>query len=84
MTLEKRVDLSALTQRWPSAFVARSEIGRFTGGMISPGTVANLDCKGLGPEGRITVGKKVVYPVDALVRWLEARASRTAEPCHVD
>lgn len=69
------VDLSKLISKWPSAYVARSEVGRFSGGLISPGTLANLDCKGEGPEGRIRVGKKVAYEVHALVRWLEGRAS---------
>jgi hypothetical protein len=76
--MKQQIDLSALTEKWPSAYVARSEIGRFTGGMISPGTVANLDCQGRGPEGRITVGRRAVYPVEALVRWLEARAGNAA------
>jgi hypothetical protein len=69
-----RPDLSKLIQKWPSAYVARSQVSRFTGGLISPGTLANLDCKGLGPDGRVRVGKKVAYEVHALVRWLEERA----------
>lgn len=72
------IDLSALAKRWPSAYVARTEVGRFTGGLIAPGTIANADYLGRGPEGRIHIGKKVVYEVGALIRWLEQRATTTA------
>ena len=68
-----KLDLSRLIEKWPSAFVARPEIARFTGGLIQAGTLANLDAKGLGPEGKIRVGRKVAYEVHALVKWLEGR-----------
>ena len=35
-----------LKTKWPSAIVARTEIGRFSGGMLSPGYLANLDSIG--------------------------------------
>ena len=71
-----KVDLSQLKARWPSAFVARTEIKTFSGGLISEKYVANLDSQGAGPEGRFKVGRKVAYPIDALVAWLEGRSSR--------
>jgi hypothetical protein len=66
-------NLSKLIEKWPSAYVVRSEVARFTGGMIQPGTLANLDSQGLGPEGKIRVARKVAYEVLSLVRWLEGR-----------
>ncbi len=63
----------SLTEKWPSAFVAREKIAEFTGGAITPGRMANLDCQGVGPE-RIRIGRKICYPVTSLVRWLEERA----------
>jgi len=63
-----------MVKRWPSAFVARTEFNKFTGGLYSNKYLANLDGKGLGPEGRIRAGRKILYPVDAVIRWLEARA----------
>lgn len=66
-------NLSKLIEKWPSAYVVRSEVGKFTGGMIQPGTLANLDSKGLGPEGKVRVARKVAYEVRAFVRWLESR-----------
>ena len=53
--------------------LARQSVGKLTGGIIQPGTCANLDSKGLGPEGRFLIGKKVVYSRDAFLKWLEAR-----------
>ncbi len=64
-----------MKERWPSAIVARSEIHRFSGGMVTAGTMANHDCMGTGPEQRVLLGRrKVAYPVSALVDWLRGRA----------
>ena len=53
----------SMADRWPSTWVARQEIKRFTGGIINPKYLANLDSQGKGPEGRIRVGRKIAYPV---------------------
>jgi hypothetical protein len=63
---------------WPSPVVARTEIKKFTGGALSGRTVANLDSRGEGPEGRFRLGRKTVYPKDKLVEWLERRMSQEA------
>jgi hypothetical protein len=68
-------DLSGLKNRWPSGVVARTQIPTFTGGAMSEKYVANLDSQGAGPDGRFKIGRKVVYPIDNLIRWLEARSS---------
>lgn len=65
--------LAALKERWPSAYVARTKVGEFTGGLVSPGTVANADSKGEGPEGAIRMGRNTGYPVDGFLRWLQKR-----------
>ena len=64
-----------LGSKWPSAWVARTEIERFAGGMISEKYLANLDSQGKGPAGRIRCGRKVVYPVAELIAWLESRSA---------
>jgi len=56
--------------KWPSAIIARAEVGKFTGGGLSPKYLANLDCKGIGPKGRFKMGRRVCYSVPALVEWL--------------
>ena len=66
-------DFKSMLAKWPSSFVARERIGEFSGGILTPRYCANLDSKGLGPEGRVRVGRKIAYPVDLLIRWLENR-----------
>lgn len=71
-------DLSLLAARWPSPLVAREKISEFSGGILTPKTMANMDCNGEGPKGRITCGRKVAYPVAELIAWLESRSNMAA------
>lgn len=64
----------AMADRWPSTVVARTEIRNFTGGLYSPGRLANLDSLGEGPREKVRVGRKVCYPVTSLIEWLEERS----------
>jgi hypothetical protein len=64
-----------MAEKWPSLFVARSEVKRFSGGILTGKYLANLDCAGKGPPGRIRVGRKVAYRVDSLVEWLQSRST---------
>lgn len=54
--------------------IARSEIGKYLGGMLSSRYLQNLDAGGKGPV-RIRFGGKVGYLRDDLIRWLEGRSS---------
>lgn len=63
-----------LRKNWPSTLVSRSEIKRFSGGIITPSYIANMDCRGLGPAERIRIGRKIAYPVDSLIAWLKAKS----------
>jgi hypothetical protein len=67
-------DFSKLFEKWPSPLVARSEVSRFSGGLLNPKTLANHDSNGTGPKGRIKCGRKIAYPVTELVAWLEGRS----------
>jgi hypothetical protein len=69
-----RPDFSPLADKWPSPYVSRSEVPRLTGGIINAKTLANCDSNGIGIADRIRVGRKIVYRVDALIAWLEARS----------
>lgn len=62
-------------ERWPSSVVARTEIGKFTGGAMSEKYIANLDSLGEGPSVRLKTGRKVLYPVIPLTQWLVGRSS---------
>jgi hypothetical protein len=66
-------NFSHLADKWPSSLVARERIGDFTGGIWSPGYIANID-KTLGLT-RLRVGGKVAYRVEEVIAALEARAS---------
>ncbi len=69
MTLSEK-----LIESWPSPIVARAEVGRFSGGLLHPRTLANLDALGVGP-GKIVVGRRVAYDRDALAKWVEDRST---------
>lgn len=77
MAEEKKTnpDLSAFIEAWPAPFVERQHLKEFSGGLIDPRTMANMDAKGAGPAGRVKIGRKVIYPVKSLVEWLESRAT---------
>jgi len=72
--MERTISLKALADNWPSPYVAREEIERFSGGIITTKYIANLDSMGTGPKGRFRCGRKVVYPVASLVEFMESRS----------
>lgn len=77
--MKRKVDFSCLADKWPSAMVAREDVGKFSGGLLHPATMANHDSAGTGPKNRFRVGKKVVYWVKDLIAWMEERASYVDE-----
>ena len=42
-TRSPKPNLKALQEKWPSPYVAREEVGRFSGGVLNPRTLANFD-----------------------------------------
>jgi hypothetical protein len=73
--VEMQIDLQKLVRQWGSPFVARTEVERFSGGILSAKYLANLDSLNSGPPGRIRIGRKVAYDVEKLVQWMEERAA---------
>lgn len=63
-----------LKKTWPSAIVARKDVGKFSGGLLHPRYMSNLDSRKEGPAGKIKLGRRVAYSVDSLIEWMEARA----------
>lgn len=59
--------------KWPTSFVARSEVKTFTGGLYSSGHLANCDSLGTGPMGSFKIGRQKCYSVDSLCDWLIGR-----------
>ena len=71
---EVRNHFNDLIQKWPSSFVSRDKVPEFTGGAISSGRMANLDCLREGPSQRIRLGRKVCYPIKPFIEWLIKRS----------
>lgn len=67
--------LRKLAHAWPSPLVARSEVAKFSGGLLHPRTLANADSLGNGPPEKIRIGRKVAYPVEELLLWMAERAT---------
>jgi predicted DNA-binding transcriptional regulator AlpA len=65
--------LKSLADKWPSTIVSRDKIADFTGGLISKGTIANLDSEGQGPPKFYLGPRKIGYPIETLIPWLEDR-----------
>lgn len=75
MTVKNEINFSKMAERWPSEIIARNEVGKFTGGLISGRTMANLDSKNEGIEDRFYMGNKTGYFVKSFINWLEKRAT---------
>ena len=64
--------ISELEKSLPPVF-ARKEVGRLTGGLVAPHTLANADAKGEGPAGRLLIGRHTAYNRGDFLTWLKAR-----------
>jgi len=69
------MDLQKLKERWPSSIVSRAKVGEFSGGILNPKSLANADSAGVGPAGRIRIGRLVAYDIDQLILWMESRST---------
>lgn len=71
---QQSVDLSALAKKWQHPYVCRKDMVWFSAGMATPAAVRNDDAAGIGPAGRLRVGRTIAYPVKEVIRWLESKA----------
>lgn len=67
--------IDEMAAAWPSPVVARKKVGEFSGGILSAKTLANLDCRKEGPEGRFIVCNQIVYPTQSLVKFMKDRVA---------
>jgi hypothetical protein len=65
--------IKLLTDSWEAPFVTRSETAHFSGGIIKPRHLANLDAQGAGPPVRLQFGGRVAYPKKVLAEWIADR-----------
>ncbi|AAS97301.1 hypothetical protein [Nitratidesulfovibrio vulgaris] len=56
--------------------IARKASKWFTGGGLSPKTLANDDKLGRGPRERLVIGEQIYYPREAFVSYLESKGVR--------
>ena len=68
-------DFSKIIENCQSGYIPRTKLFEATGGLLHPGTEANNDSLGIGIPGRIKIGRKVVYPVKAVVEYLQSKVN---------
>lgn len=61
-------------------FMARSEVPKLLGGVVSAKTLANKDSLDEGPGVYKRVGGKVVYRTIDLLEWFDARSVAESAP----
>ena len=61
---------------WQSPFITRDQLHKVTGGLIHPRTIRNLDSLGKGINGKFNIGRKVVYPIEEVVKFLEDKMGK--------
>jgi len=57
-----------------SEFPSRAEVSRLIR-IYTPRSLANLDCQGLGPPGRLIIAGRVCYKRDQVILWFAGLAS---------
>lgn len=73
--MPKESCFKTLFQRSTSPALTREAIERMTMGLIKAKTLANLDYQGLGPKNRFRCGRKVLYPIESVIEFLESRSA---------
>ncbi len=58
---------------WPSSIVARTELSKFSGGLLKRITQSSRDSRGTGCP-KIKVGRNVCYRKQDLIEWLIKKA----------
>lgn len=53
--------------------IARKAVKWFTGGGLTPKTLANDDKKGKGPKTRKVIGEQIYYPREDFIDYLERK-----------
>ena len=64
----KREFLDLLAGELPPV-IARKDVERLLGGIVTRKTLANADARGAGPETAYAVGRNVVYRRESLLDW---------------
>lgn len=78
MSQEVSFDFKKLAETWGAPLVARRDVAQFSGGILHPRTMANLDSLGKGP-GKILIGRRAFYDTWSLVSWIENRGGKNEQ-----
>ncbi len=68
-------DFTQIIKNNPSGYILRTKLSEKTGGLLHGRTMANLDSLGIGVPGRISIGRKVAYPVHSVVEYLQSKVT---------
>lgn len=68
-------DFNELAEAWGAPIVARTDVAKFSGGLLHPRTMANLDSLHKGP-GKIMIGGRACYVTKTLVEWMKNRRKK--------
>jgi len=83
---QAKPDFTQIIKNNPSGYILRTKLSEKTGGLLHGRTMANLDSMGdLGIQGRISIGRKIAYPVEAVVEYLKSKVTVNravgSDPC---
>ena len=70
------IDFDKLAEDWPSPFVARSEIEKFTKGLYKARSMATFDSIGNGLKRKICWGNKIGYLKKDVIEWLKGKKGK--------
>lgn len=71
--------LKSLKENCPSPLVERSQLAVFSGGLLNPKTMRNLDALKKGIPGKMRLNRKVFYPVENVIQWMEEHINEGKE-----
>lgn len=63
-----KFDFKEFAKEWPSPFISRSEIEKFTGGALKKHTLATLDSSKKGISPRFRLNRNVFYRIEDVVK----------------
>lgn len=69
-------DLEKLDNDWPSPFVARTEIEKFTQGKYKPSSMKRFDTKNEGINRKIKFKSKIAYLKEDVINWLKGKLKK--------
>lgn len=70
------LDLEKIAEEWPSPFVARSEMKKFTKGLYKARSMNTFDGANKGIKIRIQLGSKIAYLKEDVIEWLKQKKKK--------